>query len=108
MKKEMSRLDLGVADPKDVVEDILKGEIPTPACIFCREIRNGTLLVLTTPSGQYVFCSVCEECIGSDLIQVKMDVIEKRVAEIYSGGGNIKLDDQIFRDKIISREVGEA
>lgn len=108
MKKEMSKLNLGFADPKNVVEGILKGEIPTPACIFCREIRNGTLLVLNTPSEQYVFCSVCEECIDSDLIQVKMDVIEKRVSEIYLEGGNIKLDEQMFKGKAVSREIGRA
>jgi len=108
MKKEMSKLDLGRADPKEVIDGILKGEIPTPSCIFCREVRSGTLLVLTTPTGQYVFCSVCENCISPNLIEVKMDVIEKRVSEIYSSGRNIKLAEQTFEGKIIMREIGEA
>jgi len=108
MKKEMNKLDLGFADPKEIVEGILKGEIPTPSCIFCREVRTGTLIVFTAPAGKYAFCSVCENCISPNLIQVKMDVIEKRVSEIYSKGGSIKLAEQMFEGKIVSREIGEA
>lgn len=108
MKKEMSKLDLGFADPKEIVEGILKGEIPTPSCIFCREIRDGTLLVFVAPSGQFAFCSVCEKCINQNLIQAKMDVIEKRVSEIYLEGGSIKLAEQMFKGKIVSREIGKA
>ena len=108
MKKEMNKLELGFADPKEIVEGILKGEIPTPSCIFCRQVSSGTLIVFTAQSGQYAFCSVCEKCISPNLIQVKMDVIEKRVSEIYLKGGSIKLAEQMFEGKIVSREVGEA
>jgi hypothetical protein len=108
MKKEMSKLNLGRANPKEIVEGILKGEIPTPACIFCREVRTGTLLVFASLSGQYAFCSVCENCISSEMIESKMEVIEKRVVEIYSKGGNTNLEEQMFKGKIVSREVGEA
>lgn len=108
MKKEMRKLDLGKADPKEIVDGILKGEIPTPACIFCREVRDGSLLVFVSPSGHFAFCAVCEKCISQDQIKSKMDVIEKRVSEIYLKGGNIKLEEQIFKNKIVSREIGEA
>ena len=108
MKKEMSKLDLGYADPKEVINGILKGEIPTPACIFCGKIANGTLLVFSSQIGQYAFCAVCENCITPNLIQVKMDVIEKRVSEIYLGGGSIKLDEQTYKGKVVSRTIGEA
>lgn len=108
MKKEMTKLDLGKVDPKEVVEGILKGDLPTPACIFCREVRNGSLLVFVSPLGKYVFCAICEKCILPDLVQSKIDVIEKRVAEIYSQGSNVKLEEQIFKNKMVSRTVGEA
>lgn len=108
MKKEMTKLDLGKVDPKEVVEGILKGDLPTPACIFCREVRNGSLLVFVSPLGEYAFCAICEKCIPPDLVQSKMDVIEKRVAEIYSQGSNVKLGEQIFKNKMVSRTVGEA
>jgi hypothetical protein len=108
MKKEMGKLDLGFADPKEIVQGILKGEIPTPACIFCGKIANGTLLVFSSQIGQYAFCAVCENCITPSLIQVKMDVIEKRVSEIYLGGGSIKLDEQTYKGKVVSRTIGEA
>ena len=108
MKKEMNKLDLGHADPKEVINGILKGEIPTPACIFCGKIASGTLLVFTSQIGQYAFCAVCENCVTPNLIQVKMDVIEKRVSEIYLGGGSIKLAEQMFKGKMVSKEWGEA
>ena len=108
MKKEMSKLNLGRVDPKEVIEGILKGDIPTPACIFCRKVENGSLLIFVSPSGQFAFCSVCEKCISSDLIESKMGVIEKRVAEIYARGSNTNLEEQIFEGKIVSREIGKA
>ena len=108
MKKEMTKLHLGKVNPKEVVDKILKGEVPTPACIFCREVKNGSLLVFTGPTGDFAFCSVCETCIPPDMVQSKMDVIEKRVIEIYSEGGNTKLDEQMFKNKIVSREIGKA
>jgi hypothetical protein len=37
-----------------------------------------------------------------------MDVIEKRASEIYVKGGIIKLAEQMFEGKMVSREVGEA
>jgi hypothetical protein len=42
------------------------------------------------------------------MIESKMEVIEKRVVEIYSKGGNTNLEEQMFKGKIVSREVGEA
>jgi hypothetical protein len=108
MKKEMAKLHVGKVDPKKVVEDILRGDIPTPSCIFCREVRNGSLLVFNSPSGNFAFCCVCELCIPPNMIESKMDVIEKRVGEIYREGNDTKLDEQMFNDKIVSRIIGEA
>jgi len=108
MKKEMGKLNLGFVDPRKVVEGILKGDIPTPACVFCREVHSGTLIVFVTPMGQHAFCSVCENCISSDLVESKIELIEKRVSEIYLKGSTVKLAEQIFKGKMISREVGEA
>jgi len=108
MKKEMSKLNLGFTDPKKIVEDILKGEIPPPACIFCRKVENGVLLVFVSGVGRYAFCSVCEKCISPNLIEVEMPRIEKRVNEIYLRGSDVKLEEQMFKGKIVSREIGEA
>jgi len=107
MKKEMRKLHLGVSSPDEIINGILKGDIPAPSCIFCREVKSGTIVVFSS-FNKYAFCSVCCDCVKSEDIEKNMQRIRERLAEIYAGGENIKLDEQMFKGKIVSREIGEA